>query len=157
MNNCNWLAHRNYKLVCLVIIKWLNAGIDLNKTLKYFYRYICFFFAIRIILPQSNHLRYNVCTLLKHTFYEALPQHIVLEFYSLHNDHLASSAQSSIGRPVVISNWIPMFIFLCIFTGTKVIIKSNTVHRGVPAVFCHNSLDKQELAFKEFSSSQWWM
>lgn len=38
-----------------MIVKWLNGGIDLNKTLKYFYRHICFSFSISFLI-QINHL-----------------------------------------------------------------------------------------------------
>lgn len=48
-----------------MIVKWLNGGIDLNKTLKYFYRHIWFSFSISFLI-QINHLSHNLPKLAEH-------------------------------------------------------------------------------------------
>lgn len=51
-------------------VKWLNGGIDLNKTLKYFYRHIWFSFSISFLI-QINHLSHNLPKLAEHLVFHS--------------------------------------------------------------------------------------
>lgn len=48
-----------------MIVKWLNGGIDLNKTLKYFHSISDFSFSISFLI-QINHLSHNLPKLAEH-------------------------------------------------------------------------------------------